>query len=74
MPCFLQIGIQIRVGDWQLVNSSRYVIHPQNHPWLFQHFFDCADEIQEEAFYIATVSEQLAETNAEAPRPLRAVW
>ncbi len=42
----MQIGIQIRVGDWQLVSSSRYLVHPQNHPALFNHFFDCAKEIE----------------------------
>ncbi|GAX78563.1 hypothetical protein CEUSTIGMA_g6003.t1 [Chlamydomonas eustigma] len=80
-PLAVKIGIQIRVGDWQLVNSSRYIIHPQNHPWLFQHFFDCAADIEEEAFFLAAVASNQAATAktdakpaAAAPPPLRAVW
>jgi hypothetical protein len=42
----MQIGIQIRVGDWQLISGSRYIIHPQNHPGLFHHYFDCASQLE----------------------------
>ena len=42
----MQIGIQIRIGDWQLVSGHRYFFHPQNYPHLFQHYFDCAEEIE----------------------------
>ena len=43
---YSQIGIQIRIGDWQLVSSHRYFFHPQNYPHLFRHYFDCAEEIE----------------------------
>ncbi len=46
--CSLQIGMQIRVGDWQLINPSEQTFHPQDHLWLFQHWFDCALDIEEE--------------------------
>ncbi len=45
-PSVFKIGIQIRVGDWQLVDS--YLFKPQAYPSLFDHYFDCAAEIQAE--------------------------
>lgn len=36
----LKIGLQIRVGDWQLTDS--YLFKPQTLPWLFDHWFECA--------------------------------
>ena len=43
---YIKIGIQIRVGDWQLISSSRYWFHPQDHAFLFEHYFDCAKQIE----------------------------
>ncbi len=45
-PAVLKVGVQIRVGDWQLCDS--YMFKPQNYPSLFDHYFECAREIEEE--------------------------
>lgn len=45
-PETVKIGIQIRVGDWQLVSSDRYWIHPQKHVGLFEHYFECATQVE----------------------------
>mmetsp|Transcript_7862 Transcript_7862/g.16860 ORF Transcript_7862/g.16860 Transcript_7862/m.16860 type:complete len:466 (+) Transcript_7862:146-1543(+) len=47
-PDALKIGVQIRVGDWQLISSHRYLVHPQHYPALFDHYFTCAREIEHE--------------------------
>jgi hypothetical protein len=43
---YIKIGVQIRVGDWQLISQHRYWFHPQNYVFLFEHFFDCAKQIE----------------------------
>ncbi|KAJ9516056.1 hypothetical protein QJQ45_024485 [Haematococcus lacustris] len=43
-PNILKIGVQVRVGDWQLVDS--YTFKPQHYPYLFRHYFECAKEIE----------------------------
>jgi hypothetical protein len=43
---YIKIGIQIRVGDWQLISQHRYWFHPQNYAFLFEHYFDCAKQIE----------------------------
>mmetsp|Transcript_6767 Transcript_6767/g.18159 ORF Transcript_6767/g.18159 Transcript_6767/m.18159 type:complete len:480 (-) Transcript_6767:609-2048(-) len=45
-PSVFKIGLQIRVGDWQLVSASSYFFRPQNFPSLFHHYFQCAEEIE----------------------------
>eukprot|EP00955_Chlamydomonas_euryale_P112621 366146-Chlamydomonas_euryale.AAC.1 len=48
-PTAVQIGIQIRVGDWQLVSSHRYFFHPDEYPNFFNHYFRCARELERDA-------------------------
>lgn len=43
---YIKIGIQIRVGDWQLISKHRYWFHPQDYTFLFEHYFDCAKQIE----------------------------
>jgi hypothetical protein len=43
-----QIGIQIRMGDWQLTESWGSWFHPQKNPGLYAHYFRCAQQIEDE--------------------------
>lgn len=45
-PKVLKIGVQIRVGDWQLCDSQLF--KPQQYPSLFDHYFQCAWDIEKE--------------------------
>jgi hypothetical protein len=39
--------VQVRLGDWQLT-GDHYAFQPQRYPSLFDHYFQCAEEIRQE--------------------------
>ena len=69
-----QIGIQIRIGDWQLVSGDRYWFHPQGFPYLFDHYFDCAEEIEGELRAEAVIRREARVKNGSSSHQLRVVW